>query len=114
MSDTSTKIRLSVSRKNQQANEYEQTFSGCVLCMQRNLRHCRVVKQIGQGTPLEKTSGEGASASCWSGGYEQRVDSESHLERRKSEQNKSVSGLPGDCVPPCHYVWAYKDGLGAV
>lgn len=33
MSDTSTKIRLSVSRKNQQTNEYEQTFSGFVLCI---------------------------------------------------------------------------------
>lgn len=33
MSDTSTKIRLSVSRRNQQTNEYEQTFSGFVLCI---------------------------------------------------------------------------------
>ena len=31
MSDTSTKVRLSVSRKNKQTNEYEQDFSGFVL-----------------------------------------------------------------------------------
>lgn len=33
MSDTSTKIRMSVSRKNPQTNEFEQTFSGFVLCI---------------------------------------------------------------------------------
>ena len=33
MSDTSTKIRLSVSRKNKQTGEYEQDFSGFVLCI---------------------------------------------------------------------------------
>lgn len=32
MSDTSTKLRLSVSRKNKQSGEYEQDFSGFVLC----------------------------------------------------------------------------------
>lgn len=31
MSDTSTKVRLSVSRKNKQTNEYEQDFSGLFL-----------------------------------------------------------------------------------
>lgn len=33
MSDTSTKVRLSVSRKNKQSGEYEQDFSGFVLCI---------------------------------------------------------------------------------
>lgn len=33
MSDTSTKVRLSVSRKNKQTNEYEQDFSGFVLAI---------------------------------------------------------------------------------
>ncbi|MEG1926717.1 MAG: hypothetical protein RR415_13330 [Ruthenibacterium sp.] len=33
MSDTSTKIRMSVSRKNKQTGEYEQDFSGFVLCI---------------------------------------------------------------------------------
>lgn len=33
MSDTSTKIRVSVSRKNKQTGEYEQDFSGFVLCI---------------------------------------------------------------------------------
>lgn len=31
MSDTSTKVRISVSRKNKQSGEYEQDFSGFVL-----------------------------------------------------------------------------------
>ena len=33
MSDTSTKLRLSVSRKNKQTGEYEQDFSGFVLAI---------------------------------------------------------------------------------
>lgn len=33
MSDTSTKVRMSVSRKNKQTSEYEQDFSGFVLCI---------------------------------------------------------------------------------
>ena len=33
MSDTSTKLRISVSRKNKQTGEYEQDFSGFVLCI---------------------------------------------------------------------------------
>ena len=33
MSDTNTKIRISVSRKNKQTGEYEQDFSGFVLCI---------------------------------------------------------------------------------
>lgn len=33
MSDTSTKVRMSVSRKNKQTGEYEQDFSGFVLCI---------------------------------------------------------------------------------
>lgn len=33
MSDTSTKVRLSVSRKNRQSGLYEQDFSGFVLCI---------------------------------------------------------------------------------
>lgn len=33
MSDTSTKLRLSISRKNKQTGEYEQDFSGFVLCI---------------------------------------------------------------------------------
>lgn len=33
MSDTSTKLRISISRKNKQTNEYEQDFSGFVLCI---------------------------------------------------------------------------------
>lgn len=33
MSDTSTKVRMSVSRKNKQTNEYEQDFSGFVLAI---------------------------------------------------------------------------------
>lgn len=32
-SDTSTKIRISVSRKNKQTGEYEQDFSGYVMCV---------------------------------------------------------------------------------
>lgn len=32
MSDTSTKVRMSISRKNKQTDEYEQDFSGYVLC----------------------------------------------------------------------------------
>lgn len=33
MSDTSTKLRISVSRKNKQTGEYEQDFSGFILCI---------------------------------------------------------------------------------
>lgn len=33
MSDTSTKIRISISRKNKQSGEYEQDFSGYVLAI---------------------------------------------------------------------------------
>ena len=33
MSDTSTKLRISISRKNKQTGEYEQDFSGFVLCI---------------------------------------------------------------------------------
>lgn len=33
MSDTSTKLRISISRKNKQSGEYEQDFSGFVLCI---------------------------------------------------------------------------------
>lgn len=33
MSDTSTKIRISISRKNKQSGEYEQDFSGFILCI---------------------------------------------------------------------------------
>lgn len=33
MSDTSTKVRMSVSRKNKQTDEWEQDFSGFVLCV---------------------------------------------------------------------------------
>lgn len=33
MSDTNTKVRLSISRKNKQSGEYEQDFSGYVLCI---------------------------------------------------------------------------------
>ena len=33
MSDTSTKLRISVSRKNKQSGSYEQDFSGFVLCI---------------------------------------------------------------------------------
>ena len=33
MSDTSTKVRMSVSRRNKQTGEYEQDFSGFVLCI---------------------------------------------------------------------------------
>lgn len=33
MSDTCTKLRISISRKNKQTNEYEQDFSGFVLCI---------------------------------------------------------------------------------
>jgi len=33
MSDTSTKLRISVSRKNKQSGQYEQDFSGFVLCI---------------------------------------------------------------------------------
>ena len=33
MSDTSTKLRMSVSRKNKQSGEYEQDFSGFVLAI---------------------------------------------------------------------------------
>lgn len=33
MSDTNTKIRISISRKNKQTGEYEQDFSGFVLCI---------------------------------------------------------------------------------
>lgn len=32
MSETSTKLRISVSRKNKQTDEYEQDFSGFVVC----------------------------------------------------------------------------------
>ena len=33
MSDTSTKVRMSISRKNKQSGEYEQDFSGFVLAI---------------------------------------------------------------------------------
>lgn len=33
VSDTSTKLRISISRKNKQTNEYEQDFSGFVMCV---------------------------------------------------------------------------------
>lgn len=33
VNDTSTKLRISVSRKNKQTGEYEQDFSGYVLCI---------------------------------------------------------------------------------
>lgn len=33
MSDTSTKVRMSISHKNKQSGEYEQDFSGFVLCV---------------------------------------------------------------------------------
>lgn len=33
MNDTSTKVRMSISRKNKQSGEYEQDFSGFVLCI---------------------------------------------------------------------------------
>lgn len=33
MSDTGTKLRISISRKNKQTGEYEQDFSGYVLCV---------------------------------------------------------------------------------
>lgn len=33
VSDTSTKLRISVSRKNKQSGEYEQDFSGYVMCI---------------------------------------------------------------------------------
>ena len=33
VSDTSTKLRISISRKNKQTNEYEQDFSGFVLAI---------------------------------------------------------------------------------
>ena len=33
MSDTSTKLRMSISRKNKQTGEYEQDFAGFVLCI---------------------------------------------------------------------------------
>ncbi len=69
---------------------------------------CKFVKQIGQGIQEEKTIGAAASVSCWSGDYEQRAVCESQPERRKSGQNKSVSDLPGGCVPPYHYVWECK------
>lgn len=33
MTDSSTKLRMSISRKNRQSGEYEQDFSGFVLCI---------------------------------------------------------------------------------
>ena len=33
MSDTATKLRISISKKNKQTNEYEQDFSGFVMCI---------------------------------------------------------------------------------
>lgn len=33
VSDTSTKLRISISRKNKQTGEYEQDFSGFVMCV---------------------------------------------------------------------------------
>ena len=59
---------------------------------------------------MEKAKKEVPWVSCWNGGYEQRAVSESQPKRRRSGQNKSVSGLPGGCVLPCHYVWVCKDG----
>ena len=50
-------------------------------------------EEIKRGNQEEKARGGASSAGCWSGGYEQRVVSGSHLERRKSRENKSVSGL---------------------
>lgn len=73
-------------------------------------RYCKFVKQIGQGTREEKARRVDASESCWSGGYGQQAAAGSQPERRKSGQSKSVSGLPGGCVLPCHYVWVCKDG----
>ena len=60
---------------------------------------------------MEKAGKGGALESCWSGGYGRQVVSESQAEKRKNGQNKSVSGLPCGCAPPCRYVWAYKGGL---
>ena len=38
MSDTSTKVRMSISRKNKQSGEYEQDFSGFVLAIGTNFK----------------------------------------------------------------------------
>ena len=70
--------------------------------------NCRIVKQIGQGSRLEKARKEGASAKCWSGGYGRQVVSQSQAEKRKNGENKIVSGLPYGCAPLCRYAWACK------
>ena len=57
---------------------------------------------------MEKARKEGAWESSWSGDCGRQVASQSQAERRKSEENKSVSGIPYGCAPLCHYAWTCK------
>lgn len=51
MSDTSTKIRISVSRRNKQTGEYEQDFSGYVLCI--GTAAARNASKLKEGTRIK-------------------------------------------------------------
>ena len=51
MSDTSTKVRMSVSRKNKQTGEYEQDFSGFVLCI--GTAAARKAAQLHEGSRIK-------------------------------------------------------------
>ena len=51
MSDTSTKVRMSVSRKNKQTGEYEQDFSGFVLCI--GTAAARKAAQLREGSRIK-------------------------------------------------------------
>lgn len=51
MSDTSTKVRMSVSRKNKQTGEYEQDFSGFVLCI--GTAAARKAMQLHEGSRIK-------------------------------------------------------------
>lgn len=51
MSDTSTKVRMSISRKNKQTGEYEQDFSGFVLCI--GTAAARKASQLHEGSRIK-------------------------------------------------------------
>lgn len=51
MSDTSTKVRMSISRKNKQTGEYEQEFSGFVICI--GTAAARKAMQLHEGSRIK-------------------------------------------------------------
>ncbi len=78
------------------------------------MRSCRFVKHVGQYSSLgrlsEKANGGDASEAgcCFFGG--QRAAHQSRRGNKKSVCYRSVSGLPGGCVPLCRYGEACKGG----